>query len=265
MQSTNPWKNVVPRLAGSGLLAGVAIAVGFARRDWEFLRPLDAAGAWSLVIAIATVVLALGTLGLATFALRGLHSLKLTRIEMINRAEREAKLLAIHRLEELASEVIPMNASILDDMATHKIDVFVKRSEEVRFDPDPPDLREAAQWAGALPHELHNKMLAFLNRLEAWSVYFTTGIADDSVAFGPVAPLLRSWVGMYYSVLLLERSQTRSGNFPNLVMLYEAWSNRMDAQQLETLHKDLITQLERHQSSMAKIRLPGVIGSKVDA
>lgn len=246
-------------------MAAIVIGVGIARRNRDFLQPVDAAVDWTLVTAVATVVAALGTLGLATFALRGLRSLKLTRIEMINRAEREAKLLAIHRLEELASEVIPMNASILDDMATHKIGVFVKRSEEVRFDPDPTDLREAAQWANSLPNGLHNRIRAFLNRLEAWSVYFTTGIADDSVAFGPAAPLLRSWVGMYYSVLLLERSQRRSGNFPNLVMLYEAWSNRMDARQLETLHRDLIAQLERHRSSMAKIRLPGVIGSKVDA
>jgi hypothetical protein len=85
------------------------------------------------------------------------------------------------------------------------------------------------------------------------------------VAFATVAPLLRSWVGQYYPLLLLERAQRRSGNFPNIVMLYTAWSNKMDEQQLATLHNDLVAQLERQRSNMSKKpRLPDVIGTKID-
>jgi hypothetical protein len=183
---------------------------------------------------------------------------------MINRATREGKESAIHRLEELAKEVIPMNTPILDALAENKIKPFIEHPGQVRFDPDPKDLSKAGAWMEALPPELRIDILGFLNRLEAWCVYFTTGVADNEVAFTPVAPLLRAWVGQYYPVLVLMRADGRSGNFGNVVRLYRAWSDRMDEQQLARLHEDLVAQLDRKRSIMAKSSLPGIIGADVD-
>jgi hypothetical protein len=252
-------------LIGSiALLAVCAWAARLTQSTWHSFPPAEPVAAWTLVVAVGSVMTGLGTVALSAFALRGLRSLRLTRQEMLNRATKEGKLEAIHRLEEVAREIIPLNEPILDGLAAGKVQVFLKVGGTVRFNPDPTDLASFRAWVVALPPGLYSKIVGFLNRLEAWSVYFTAGVADDTEAFGPVAPLLRSWVGQYYPVLVVMRASRASGAFPNLIKLYTAWSARMDAQQLEKLHDELVAQMDRKQSQLEQGKLPGVIGSKVD-
>lgn len=127
-------------------------------------------------------------------------------MRIIHRATREAKLCAIQRLEELANELVTMNTSILDGLARDGLEEFHGYGDNVTFDPDPTDLRAAQKWYNAVSVGTYGEIIAMLNRLEAWSVYFTEGVADHRVAFGPIAPLLRSWVAQYYAVLLLLRA-----------------------------------------------------------
>jgi hypothetical protein len=180
------------------------------------------------------------------------------------RAERESKLSAIQRLEELASEIIPLNDPILNAMSAAGIKVYLQPTEQVVFDPDPQDSARQIAWIRGLPAGTEAGILGFLNRLEAWSTYFTTGVADENVAFGSVAPLLRAWVGQYCPVLLLLRAHGQSARFPNLVMLFMAWSEKMDADALAALHGALEKQLERPQSQRGKNQLPPPIGTEID-
>jgi len=256
-------------LASAAFVAGLAFVASFSVNffrgsNWGMLRPANPQEFWAIVNATADGVAALSALALVAVGFRGLRSLRLTRIEMENRFQREATLSAIQRLEELATVVIPQNTPILAAMGQLKVEPYVKRSEDVRFDPDPKDLKPVQEWLAKLPVNLQGDITSFLNRLEAWSVYFTTGVADETVAFGPAAPLLRTWVGQYYPILLIERSRSRSGTYPNLIRLFKAWSDKMDEQQLATMHQDLVTQLERKRSGMSKAQLPLPLGSKID-
>jgi hypothetical protein len=250
-------------VATPAILAVLVAAFAGARWLWlhaALLEPHSTSDAWYAVAGIGACAAALSSIAVAAIAFRGLRSLRLTRKDMNDRAERESKLTAIHRLEELANTIIPMNTPILTAMQEHSIGVFLKAGERPVFDPDPKDVLPAATWARGLPDGQYVNILGFLNRLEAWCVYFTTGVADDTVAFGPVAPLLRAWVGQYYPVLLVERSAGRSGNFPNVIMLYKVWSARMEQEQLDRLHADLTQQLKRQRSKSSQLTLPKIIG-----
>jgi hypothetical protein len=141
-------------------------------------------------------------------------------------------------------------------MATGKTRVYLTEKEEPRFDPDPADLTRAQAWQSALPIPLINRIITFLNRLEAWSVYFTTAVADENIAFGPVAPVLRSWIGQYYAIILVARAGPNNGTFPNLIRLYTLWTARMDAEQLARLHGDVTGQMERARTRLAQAGLP---------
>lgn len=251
-----PW---IAALVFVGIATGLALWLGVA--VWKRFPPVDPVGAWTLVAGLGALATAIATVAIAAFALRGLRSLKIARDEIVHRAKTDAKVCAIHRMEEIAKEIIPLNTAALDAMARAGIRVFLGATDRVKLDPDPTDLTAARGWRDTVPTEAYNRIVALLNRLEAWSVYFTSGVADADVAFGPIAPLLRAWVGQYYAILLVLRSGVgpSSGRFPNLVQLYGDWSARMDMQQLDRLHKDIAGQMEQAEARLEQSRLPTVV------
>ena len=248
-------------IVGVGIGAIIVISALLAYNMFVDFPPKDGVEAWTMVAGIGALVTGVATVVFAGFALRGLRSLALSRSEMIVRATREAKLVAAQRLEEVATVLIPMNGPILNALSAANVQVFLGEKDQVKFDPDPSDLRPAIAWKASLPPGGAKLIADFLNRLEAWCVYFTTGVADEKVAFGPIGPVLRSWVGQYYPSLLIYRSGANSGQYPNLIKLYTLWSNEMDSAQLARLHQDLVAQMDRKQSELAKSQLPAIIGS----
>lgn len=256
------------KFVSSLLLGALAGSIYLAWAHWAFLQPRDGANAWVMIGAVAAIIAAFSTIGLAIFAFRGLQSLgfaredlRLTREEIVHRAVREAKLCAIQRLEEIAKEIIPLNTAVLDSMAAGKVKAFLGPNDTVELDPDKKNLATAKQWSASLPPNTFGHIITLLNRLEAWSVYFTKGVADADTAFGPIAPLVRSWTGQYYAVLLILRSgdDKASGKYPNLVQLYLQWTAKMDREQLARLHQDIAGQLEQAETRLAQSKLPGTI------
>lgn len=241
-----------------GLLGGSIYSTS---ANWTLLQPKDGPSAWIAIGAVTAVIAAIASIALAAFAFRGLRSLTIARDEIVHRAIREAKLCAMQRLEEIAKEIVPLNTEILDSMASGSVKAFLGPTDGVELEPDKKDLTAAGAWVEALPLETYNRIIGLLNRLEAWSVYFTKGVADPDTAFGPIAPLLRAWVGQYYAVLLILRSgiDKSAGKFPNLVQLYLQWTAKMDKQQLDRLHRDVVGQLEQAEARLAESKLPGII------
>jgi hypothetical protein len=246
-----------------GFLLGLLLAgsIYFTRVNWALLQPKDAASAWLAIGAMAAVITAITSIAIAVFAFRGLRSLTIARDEIVHRATREAKLCAIQRLEEIAKEIIPLNTNVLEAMASGKVKAFLGPTDAIELEPDKADLTTAKAWYSLAPQEAYRRIITLLNRLEAWSVYFTEGVADPDTAFEPMAPLLRSWVGQYYAVLLVLRSGSSksSGKFPNLVRLYLQWTAKMDKQQLDRLHRDIAGQLEQAEARLAQSKLAGII------
>jgi hypothetical protein len=260
------WEAVRPAWSMRGLAWLVTLAfVGalfvaaavLISRAWKAFPPSDALGAWTAVAGVGALLTGIGTIAVAAFALRGLRSLTIARDEIVHRAQREAKLCAIQRLEEVAAEIVPLNTAALDGLVANKIAPFLAKGQVVQLDPDLKDVAAARSWVAKVPVDVYNKIVTILNRLEAWSVYFAKGVADDEIAFGPIAPLLRGWVGQYYAVLLVVRADPgRSGNYPNLVKLYGAWTARMDADQLARQHADVVAQFEQAKGRLAQQKLP---------
>lgn len=250
-----PWVAII------GFCALLAASVYLIWDHWGFLHPTDGATAWIAIGAYAAALGAISTVGLAAFAFRGLRSLTIARDEIVHRALRDAKLCAILRLEEVAKELVPLNTGVLNALAADGVAIFLSPNDVVTFEPDPTDLKAANAWLATLSVETYNLIVTFLNRMEAWSVYFTTGVADPDVAFGPIAPLLRSWVGQYYALLLILRSgvASSSGKFPNLIQLHMLWSAQMDTEQLARMHKDISGQMEQAQARIARAKLQDVI------
>jgi hypothetical protein len=179
---------------------------------------------------------------------------------MVTRAKRDARLTAIARCEEFADEIIPLNQPCLAGMARDKTPVFVKSGSDVRFsDIDPTELKRASEWYAAAPPEVHANAITLLNKVEAWSMYFTAQLADADIAYEPVGTIFCSLVIQYYAILLLLRADTSAGNYTNVVSLYEEWLAKLTdaerAQQQEIL-LDQIAALQRKGPANTRLGKP---------
>jgi hypothetical protein len=136
----------------------------------------------------------------------------------------------------------------------------------VQFDPEnEAHIEKAIRWYNAMPRELQDLSVRFLNRLEAWSMYFTNQLADADIAFGPCAPFLCSRVVQLYAVLLVFRNRDpTAGKFPNLVALYKSWLEELDEQKRGLVMGDLLKVLESLQSKGRAAKLPSPLGTKLD-
>ena len=54
-------------------------------------------------------------------------------------------------------------------------------------------------------------------------MYFAHELADEAVAYGPLAPSFLQIILQYYPVLLVLRATPGSGKYPNVVLLFHAW------------------------------------------
>lgn len=201
------------------------------------LKPTNATEFWSLITGV-------GTLGLCLVAGWGLNSLRLTRRDMLHRAQRDGRVTAVMRCEEFARDIIPLNLPMLSALQREKTGVFVKNPTEVRFvDVSHDELIRASAWYGGAPVEVKTGIINLLNKLEAWSMYFTAQLADADVAYEPVGAIFCSLVIQYYSPLLLLRQDPSAGNYTNVVSLYEEWLAKLTASERAKREKELLDQV----------------------
>lgn len=203
--------------------------------DAAIVHPKDALEFWTLMAGVGALATAAFTLLLVVVAGIGLRSLTLTRRDMVTRATREARTCTVARCLEFGSEIIPINTVLRLQLPD-----FVTDAKNVVFDDPREDSQrtEAKAWSDGLARDLHNNAVALLNRLESWSMYFTKELADDAAAYEPCAPVYLAMVIQNYPLLVDLRSQAGSGQYRNVVRLFNAWVVTKDAkEQAETWEK----------------------------
>jgi hypothetical protein len=233
---------------------GVAAAKGF----WDRLFfPNDPTSFWTAMLVIATVALVI-------VAYRGLASLRLAQKDMLTRATRDARQCAVTRCEEFERVIIPMNAKILAQLSAKNVGVFVKHQDHVDFDyTDAKQMEAAAAWFVALGFDLQSECITLLNRLEAWALYFTQALADQSVAAEPCAPVYQSMVVQLYPVLLVTISIPSNGKYTNLRQVYEDWTGQLEGKERQEAMESLLQKLNGLQTrpGTGKSTLPAPLGT----
>jgi hypothetical protein len=188
---------------------------------WTVFVPTDALSAW-------TAVLALATLGVGFVAYFGLRSLALSKADMRNRAIREETQCAIDRCNEMGQVLLPKFTSLVRTFAAKKVRVFVTDPAQVSFrnEEEEKKLAAAQTWIGSLDPDTQDASIDLLNRLECWSIFFTTNpaLADEAVAFDPCSTVFCQMVMMLYGSLLAQRrANPASGPYQNVVKLFSGW------------------------------------------
>lgn len=228
---------------------------------WKLIKPTTSTDFWTMMAAF-------GTFAVVYVARKGLKSLKFSKADIETRAMREALEISVMRSKEFAETIIPEQSRITSLFQASAGAVFITDPAEVDFESyDKNVLAKANEWFAKLPWEVRNEAVSFLNSLEAWSMYFTLGLADGDSTCAPCAPMFCSIVVLFYPVLIVHRVGPTTGGYPNIVQLFGAWLDKLETAKQGMTVADLLRRAQELQAksvrrSAAPLRSP--IGTRLD-
>jgi hypothetical protein len=251
------------------VIGAIAVLV-ILQKNLDSVRPLFELATPKTTDQFWLMVAALVNVAILTVAAYGLKSIRLARAGLLLQAKRDSRNCAVQRCEEFAREIVDLNIPLLDEYARSKATVFAQETGPPQFDPDINEHVVKAQvWLSKLSPEAQNRSVVLLNRLEAWSMYFTHQLADPKVAIGPCGPYFTAMVVRDYAVLLWQRNRDpSSGKFPNIVKLYQAWTAESERDQIGSETGALlqrINELQHREKAAMLVTLDDPLGTVIDS
>jgi hypothetical protein len=159
-------------------------------------------------------------------------------------SRREAAKLAAEQIEIYMIRVIPLHNKLFYAEAEHKVKSVKLNVSEFTIKALIEAMGEESYKAAVKDRiKLVTYTLNVINSMEAFSVYFTKGVADEEIAFSAVGQtFVKSVESMYFDIAsCINDSDDKS--FQNLVQLYKLWSERFKKGKLLKDYKSLEEQL----------------------
>jgi hypothetical protein len=193
-------------------------------------------------VGLAQLVLAKRAVGAAQRQLEvATQALTTARDDIRIRSEREAVTLAAQRCEHFAHILLPRHNKHVSEIHAAKIALQHWTLRDANFSWQSFEReKEARRWleeAEKIPN-VRSLIATILNEFEAFAIYFTSGAAAEKLAYPVVGTLFCYWVEVFSPHIALVRAAPSmsgivSDPYPNIVMLYQAWSGRRKKSELE--------------------------------
>jgi hypothetical protein len=180
---------------------------------------------WSQIANLVIAVLGLGAIYQLVLARR---SLQLAQDDIQTRLQREAKQHAADLCRRFAEQTIPQYGRLETALAGTKTPLQAWPLVDYSFSPTSiPDADGANVWIRSAEGS-GELLIKMLNELESVAMYFVSGIADERLAFPSLSRMYCAGVERLAPILISLRTNTvGSGQFPNVVALYELWNERI--------------------------------------
>jgi hypothetical protein len=259
-----PWRvRVLTLIAASVPILALGVALRWLPRS--LFAPRDPSDFWALISAGAAVATLAVTIAVGIVAWYGLRSLRLARQDMITRATRESRTLAIERAALFAELLRTSHAEIQKELEAAQIESFTKQVRSgANIFSDPSIYPHAKAWLMTLPVQTRNRITYFVNDLEGWSMWFTQELADADLVFGPCGPTLCSLVLQYAPWIIVVRKDSFAGYYPNLLKLFHAWRAQLDAMEGSTRTEAALRSAQAAEERRQQHQLPIPLGTRVD-
>lgn len=123
---------------------------------------------------------------LAYLAYRGLAQINLTKQIATTNAKRESFKLAVEQCHFYAEQVVPARAKVISAAKDRGVQVlspesFVLAKGEI------VEIKIGKRHIGSEAAKLSEELLLYMNRLEAFAMAFTSGVADETVGYRETA------------------------------------------------------------------------------
>lgn len=183
---------------------------------------------WTMIAGVGAVATAVATSLLVWVAKTGLKQIGVSKTDIVTRSQREALLTAIQQCDDFRTGIMSDTNIAMEALAASNMQLFTAPNTlELAFEAIPEEtLKRAAEWVAKLTPDVYAKSIVALNHLEAFSMYFTTRLADSETAFKPTSDVFCGTVVRLYPLIIHLRRTRDAGFFTNLVSLYKDWSSR---------------------------------------
>jgi hypothetical protein len=184
---------------------------------------------------------------LVVVAILALKQISIAKGDVQVRSRREAASLATTQCQRYYSEIIPL-LNELDELINQK-EIPEYRGEIADFCQD--DILKNPTWAIkwlSKTDDLLKLWIQVLNSLESFAIYFTTGVADEEIAFSTIGLSYCNTVKKLYAFIATGRIKGKNKHFEHIVTLYKLWSSRLEKYNLED-------QLDEMQSKIKSIKV----------
>jgi hypothetical protein len=201
----------------------------------------------------------LAAIALAAFAWKGLkqvtltvEQLQLTREIAKTNAKREAYKLAAEQCGFFAEKVVVLWPPFVDECKTKGLSAFVNQKLTIRNG----DIEEQS-FAEAKVKEERDKCLGtlipFLNALEAFAIFFASGIAEESVGYRETGHAFCGMTRQIIPFIHLSRKLKR-GNYESTVKLFELWTAKLASESLTQARESAVKSLASIETTLQGIK-----------
>jgi hypothetical protein len=177
---------------------------------------------------------------LAIIAGIGLRQISVLRKNAQIDAQRAALSLAAERCEHYHRVLSPLQDKLNDAIKANQVTCFATAEVEIKTD----SVRVESKVTGKERYEQITKigpeLISVLNAMDAFSIYFTTGAANEQVAFSSVGV---AFVDATRDVLPAFVHSLEKGHYRHLMKLFFLWNNRIAAEQLHIQKEEIEAQL----------------------
>ncbi len=175
----------------------------------------------------------------------GIFQLIYTKKTLYINSKREAAKLAAQQVEIYMARVIPLH----NKMFALEIEKKIKRIKVEVGDFNNKYLidkmgKEEYKKAIEERFKLLTISLMVINAMEAFSVYFVKGVADEEIAFSSVGRTFVNSVESIYFDIASFICEDNENSFQNLIQLYKLWKDRLKKSKLEKECQNLTEQLK---------------------
>jgi hypothetical protein len=178
----------------------------------------------------------LAAVGVFVVAIVALKQISTTRKIARTSSKREAMTLASKQVEVYMDKIIKKSDALFVEVTRRKLKVFSESTFKLTEDSILVDLKPNKIKAVDEMFLVIDELLDQLNALEAFATYFTSQLADESLAYKSVGNSYCFSVKMYMPAIVTLGS---GEHFQNTVELYRLWQNRVDEEALLSSKKEI--------------------------
>lgn len=188
-----------------------------------------------------------------------LKQIKIAKTDISIRVRREALLLAVQQCDIYAKIILPELRDLKSIEGKTNVPCFDKIPTDFNYQhlkKEYPIFIDVWEQKIENNYEACVKASDTCNKLEAMAMYFVNGLADEKIAYDPLAINYCAMITRLYPWICVSR-YTNGDIYKNLIKLYETWKSRLDT---DKINKELLRQMITQASMGEKNSCTPIVG-----
>jgi len=188
------------------------------------------------------------------------YQLTLAKKAIVITSKRQAAKLSTKQIEIYYNVIIPLQSEFTDLMVAEKFNnVEIRNLKKFTFSELSSGKKNNLLEEAEFINRNVTTALAAMNSIEAFSTYFTKGVADEEIAFSSLGSTFCHTVKSFSFIYCMLRNDESQDVLPyeNTIKLYDLWSSQLNSKRIESELKKKTEELKK-----IKIEKINILGTK---